>query len=384
MASRRARREADLFWSDLVGRGAEWVPQVRVREEADLFLDGLRGRQVPFEDIAEDEKKKKKKGVPRELPTLTAAIAARTALFELLPWSAEWKDPADENKNMWGFFWMFSDALMWEAPKSGKWASWTGTTVAHPLPRTPFGGVKITDRTRLVRLPCTGQEATAAADRLTFSQADLRASAGGDLAGPPDGNDRKVPSLLPTPELYDRTFFQADVRITAQPGAISDPENLDADSLAYAKRVSQAFDKAPPTVPGGKRNSLGTPGKIWAIADRMDTWVCCPSFKKWEFACINHGFHRKLMFVKGKPVADLWQPPGGCHPWNHEDYSQIFTLVAGWCWVKGLNDSTPSWKKTADVYMDKTLSKLVRANGPVPALRYHGTPTTPKPKTPCG
>ena len=89
------------------------------------------------------------------------------------------------------------------------------------------------------------------------------------------------------------------------------------------------------------------------------------------------------MFVKGKPVADMVQNRGGCHPWEHEDYSQIFTLVAGWCWVKGLNDSAPSWKKTADVYTDKTLSGLVRVNGPVPALRYHGTPATPKPKTPC-
>ena len=370
MASLRARREAEQFWRDLVGRAP---------------LHGVRGRRMAFEDIAEDEKKKKTKGVPRELPTLTAAIAARTALFELLPWSAEWNDPADENKNMWGFFWMFSDALMWEAPKTGKWASWGGTKVAHPLPRRPFGGVTITDRTRLVRLPCTGKEATAAADRLTFSQSDLRVSPGGDLAGPPDGNDRKIPSLLPTAELYDRTFLQADVRITPQPVAISDPSNLHADSLAYAERVSQAFDKAPPTVPGGTRNSLGTPGKIWAIADRMDTWVCCRDkrFQKWEFACINHGFHRKLMFVKGKPVADMVQNRGGCHPWEHEDYSQIFTLVAGWCWVKGLNDSAPSWKKTADVYTDKTLSRLVRVNGPVPALRYHGTPATPKPKTPC-
>jgi hypothetical protein len=75
---------------------------------------------LSFEDIAEDQKKRKKPSVPRELPALTAAIAAGTALFELLPWSTEWKDPADENKNMWGFFWMFSDALMWEATEVGQ------------------------------------------------------------------------------------------------------------------------------------------------------------------------------------------------------------------------------------------------------------------------
>ena len=148
--------------------------------------------------------------------------------------------------------------------------------------------------------------------------------------------------------------------------------------------MNQAFAKAAPTVVGGTRNSLGVPGKIWAIANRMDTWVCCPSFGKWEFACINYGMHKTMGWVKDKPVVTgIWQDPGGCHPWTHEDYSQIFTLVAGWCWVKGLNETDPSWKKTADVYLDKTLCKLVRNNGPVPALRYHGTPSTPMPTTPC-
>ena len=112
MASPRVRREADLFWRDLVGRArsGESAPAMMGREKADLFLDGLRGREVPFEEIGEGETKKA--SVVRELPTLTAAIAAGTALFELLPWYAEWKDPADESRNVWGFFWMFSDALM--------------------------------------------------------------------------------------------------------------------------------------------------------------------------------------------------------------------------------------------------------------------------------
>jgi len=330
---------------------------------------------MPFEDVAEAGLK-----VPRELPTLTAAITAGTALFELIPWYVEWKDPADSTKSMFGFFWMFSDALMWEAPKSGTWATWAGTT-PHPLPRAPFGGVKITNRTRLVRLPCTGKEATAATDLLKFSQADLRMSAGGEVAGPADGNDSKIESLLPTPELYDRMFFQADVRITAVPGSVSNLTDINKDSLAYAERVNTAFEKAKTTVVGGTRNSLGVPGKIWAIADRMDTWVCC---SQWEVACINYGMHKTMSWVKGKPVVtDIWQDPGGCHPWVHEDYSQIFTLVAGWCWVKGLDDTAASWKKTADVYMDKTLCKLVRNNGPAPALRYRGTASTPKPTTPC-
>ncbi|HEY3501134.1 MAG TPA: hypothetical protein VGK73_40855 [Polyangiaceae bacterium] len=321
--------------------------------------------------------------VARGLPTLTQAINANKALFELVPWYAEWQDPSDSNRHMSGFFWMFSDALMWEAPKSGKWSSWSGTT-AHPLPRRPFGGVAIGDRARLVRLPCTGKEATEAADLLKFSQADLVASGGSDeLGATADASDSKVPCLLPTAELYDRTFFQADVRIDAQPKMPT--EDLDADTLAYNQRVNLAFSKAPSNLgPTGSRNTLGTPGKIWAIADGMDAWNCCKDTKRWTFACINHGFHQKLTHVGGKPVAKMWQYRGGCHPWDHEDYSQIFQVVAGWCLVKGIGETSNRWRRTAEVYLDRTLSKLVRDNGPVPALRYHGTPKSPQPsKNPC-
>jgi len=341
----------------------------------DLFGIRARSRRGLFGEQAE--------GITRDLPTLTAAIAANKAAFELVPWYSEWTDPSDPSKTMWGFFWMFSDALMWEAPKTGKFASWAGTRVAHPLPRAPFGGVTISDRTRLVRLPCTGKEATDAADRLTFSQADL-ARSGSDLSVSPDGNDRKLPSLLPTAELYDRMFLQADVRIAPQPKPPS--ADLDGDSLAYAERVNQAFAKAASslTIPGATRNSIGTPGKIWAIADRMDTWACCPAFKHWVIACINHGFHTRIEYVAQKPVARMVQNRGGCHNWLHEDYSQIFTAVAGWCLVQGPGESTATWKRTADVYLDKTLCRLVRDKTPVPALRYRGVASGPKPATKCG
>ncbi len=368
---RLRHQAAELFFQDLLG-GA------RARRAGALVP---RRRGDPAQTFAAEQAP----SVTRRLPTLTAAIKANTALFELIPWYAEWLDPTDASKSMWGFFWMFSDALMWEAAKSDKWSAWAGTGVAHPLPRKPFGGVAIADRTRLVRLPCTGMEATAAADLLKFSQADLARSGGLDIGAAPDGNDQKLPSLLPTAELYDRMFLQADVRIGPQHQPKPPTANLDGDSLAYAERVSQAFNKAPSTLGAtGSRNSLGTPGKIWAIADRMDTWSCCPQFKQWVIACINHGFHTKVEHVRGKPVARMVQNRGGCHPWTHEDYSQIFTAVAGWCWVKGLTDSSAGWKKTADVYLDRTLCRLVRENSPVPAIRYRGTTTAPKPTTKCG
>lgn len=355
---------------------------------------GLRGgpvaREAFYEDLmgggrsgaAEDVASKQGRGRSRQLPTLTAAIRARTALFELVPWYAESTDPGDPSRTMFGFFWMFSDALMWEAPRSGAFTAWTGTGVAHTLPRTPFGGVTIGDRTRLVRLPCTGREAQAAVDLLEFSQADLAASGGAEIGASPAANDQRVRSLLPTAELYDRTFLQAEVRISPQ--ARPPTADLDGDALAYAERVNRAFAAASPTAgTTGSRRSLGTPGKIWAIADRMDTWSCCPAFRSWVVACINHGFHTRVEHARGRPVARMIQNRGGCHDWDHEDYSQIFTAVAGWCWVKGPADSAAGWKRTADVYLDRTLCRLVRENAPAPALRYRGTASGPRPTRPC-
>jgi hypothetical protein len=36
---------------------------------------------------------------------------------------------------------------------------------------------------------------------------------------------------------------------------------------------------------------------------------------------------------------------GSGHAWTHEDCSQIFLLVAGWCWVKGPTESAAGWKR---------------------------------------
>jgi hypothetical protein len=52
--------------------------------------------------------------------------------------------------------------------------------------------------------------------------------------------------------------------------------------------------------------------------------------------------------------------------------------------VKGLRESAASWKKTADVYLDKTLCLLVRDRTPAPALRYRGVASGPKPSQKCG
>ncbi|MEP7122153.1 MAG: hypothetical protein ABJE95_14635 [Byssovorax sp.] len=319
----------------------------------------------------------------RKLPSIVQAIAdmgkdpaldptATPALFELTLLSTEWTDPKDSSRTMWGFFWIFSDALMWEVPNDATWGGWKGTGVAQPLPLKPHGGVKITDRTRLVRLPCTGEEAQKATDMLLFSQGELL-DPSGELLQPASDDDAKVPCLVPTAELFDLSYLQADVRITPQNQTIT---SLVPNVLTYAEAVAKAFDQGvkKSTFLSGPPKSLGTPGKIWAIAERMDTWVFCKFFNNWAFACINHGFHDKISWdASGKASCHAIQTKGGCHDWLHVDYSQIFSAVAGWCLVKGLNETSATWKRTEVVYRDKDLSRLVRGDlGPVPALRYVG------------
>ena len=304
-------------------------------------------------------------------------------LFEFVLLSSEWTDPTDEKRTMWGFFWIFADALMWEVPNDAVWGGWKGTGVEQPLPRKPYGGMTISDRKRLVRLPCTGKEAQEAADRLAFSQAELLGFDGGaDLQTITSAD--KVPCILPTAELYDLSYLQADVRIGVNSVPMS---NLEDNTLKYTELVAKAFDDARKknTALTEPPKSLGTPGKIWAIADRMDTWVWCERFCNWAFACINHGFHTGITWdARGNPrVQKPVQRQGGCHDWGHTDYSQIFSTVAGWCIVKGPDETDATWRRTEAVYSDrssKQLWRLVRDAGPVPATRYHGQRSTDPPR----
>lgn len=323
------------------------------------------------------------------LPTINQVIASKTALFEMVLLYVEWTDPKDANKTAFGFFWIFADALMWEVPNDADWGFWKGTAVSQPLPQKPFGGVKIGDRKRLIRLPCTGRQAQLAADSLSLTQADLLSMAGSDMVAP-DANDAKVPCILPTAELYDESYLQAEVRINPQNQTIT---SLTPNVLSYNEAVAKAFDAATKanTSLTGTPKSLGTPGKIWAIAERMDTWVCCCSFSNWAFACITHGFHDSIVRSAGKkPRAHAIQTKGGCHDWDHTDYSQIFSAVAGWCWVQDVGESQMSWKRTASAYRSQTLCNLVRDTSVggratiAPAVKYVGNvANTAAPKTDC-
>jgi hypothetical protein len=175
----------------------------------------------------------------------------------------------------------------------------------------------------------------------------MKADNGIALSLPPPTSIAKPKCLIPTAELYDLSYAEANVRITKQVVAIT--SNLTANALTYAEKVADAVEAArnkasPPTT----ARLLGTPGKIWAIADRMDQWVWCkdPRMHHWSFACINHGFHEKLTGKDkfGRPTVEAYQNKGGCHNWSHVDYSQIFTAVAGWCLAKKPDETRAKWR----------------------------------------
>jgi hypothetical protein len=313
------------------------------------------------------------------LPTVKEAVDNGIALFELAHLLTRWTDPSDPTKSISGMFWMFTDAVMIELPKDATWNWWKGTAVDNPFPVEPFGGQTINDRKRLIRLPCTGNEAHAALSSLDFTQAELRTTRLTAVPGLPATTSKSTaPSLLATAELYDLSYEAADVRIGVS--SVFPNQGCIGEVTAYAEKVALAIDAA--MRKGGITNPqrLGTPGKIWAIAIRMDTWVCCCQFSSWVFACINHGFHQRIITTRhGRPVLKLIQNRGGCHDLGHSDYSQICQVVAGWCLAQDVGEPRARWRRTADVYNSPTMSQLVRQlhfktgrATPVPDTHYRG------------
>ena len=183
-----------------------------------------------------------------------------------------------------------------------------------------------------------------------------------------------MPSLLSTAELYDLSYEQADVRIPVI--SVNPNQGCIGEVTAYAEKLALAVDASMKKAGITKPRTLGTPGKIWAITDRMDTWVCCCQFSSWVFACINHGFHERIITTRhGRPVLKLTQNRGGCHDLNHSDYSQICQIVAGWCLAKDVDEKRARWRKTEEIYLSPTLCHLVRPLHPKTGL------ATPAPDT---
>lgn len=321
-------------------------------------------------------------------PTIEKLIDTKRGLFELVSLKTEWTDPKDASRSIWGHFWIFADAMLWEVPNDATWGFWGGTAVSQRIPTTSYDGgvtsVGVRDDKRLVRPQCTGEDAQKSVRKLLFSQADLlKYSAIRDTVdAKPGSNDAKVACILPTTRLYNELYFQSRIKIVPQNLPIEFMKKPMEGTLLYAENVADevARQSASVTIPSGFGWSLGTPGKIWALGKHMETWWFCKTSGLIEFACINHGFHTGMKKVGAQNQAKAIQAPGGCHNWAHSDYSQIFMAVADWCFVKDFSGST-SWKRTSDLLLGKhgDLFHLGRTMSALKSTEYVGPGRQAKP-----
>lgn len=293
---------------------------------------------------------------PEKLPSLTQAIRAKKAHWELVPVFAFKQTPAGDISAK---FWMFGEALMWEVPDTEDWKDWV--EVENPLPHKLPAGV---NRKRLCRLPCTANESQDAADLIHMTQKELIAIDGTSEERFPFTSQDAAPSVLPTPNLLDVLYQNAQVKV-----GFSYIPGMSTKSLRQmANEYNQAvFNKIGPALTKAKASprwqdpfdKLGTPGKIWAIHEDHERYQWEPKGKYWYMAGINYGFHRGTSNVR-----DVEQSPGSAHDTaKHQDYSQIFVAVAGWCLVQGPKDKDFVWQRTGDVYKNPDYAPLVNRSG---------------------
>ena len=114
--------------------------------------------------------------------------------------------------------------------------------------------------------------------------------------------------------------------------------------------------------------SIGDPGKIWAITNRMYV----SRADNGQPSAINYGWHGPNGKLRSAiPGLTCIQSVGTRHDDRHFDYSQVCVLVAGWCEVSEPGQSAPTWVKTESVYTTARLCKLVTEDGtPLRRVRY--------------
>jgi hypothetical protein len=316
---------------------------------------------------------------PEHFPTVAKAIQDNKAYYEFVRvfvkgTKKEKARPGEKpkTKDVAAFFWIFGEALMWPVPDGEAWKDWKES---HSLlPHTPHSGLALSaaQRKRLCRLPCTSAESQAAADLIKVSQAELlRVSP--DMADRfPVKNDKRLGCLLPTPKVYDALYLGADIRFLYRYVDGMDKRSLENMSNEFnwgmnEERIKPALAKASLK---GPLKSIGTPGKIWAIATRMDTSQTNPENGAKYICAINYGFH------EGNAKPTVKQTAGARHDQRHKDYSQILVLVAGHCLVMGPDDTDYAWRTTESVYLSKDLGDLVHAFELNPGVARY--PTTPR------
>jgi N-acetylmuramoyl-L-alanine amidase len=324
----------------------------------------------PGEDAVAEEG-----GTP--LKTVTEVLTSNQAHFRFVPIRSTFEDGG---RVFEGTFWVFDDALKWIVPASEAGYEESYDVMIETTKNTAL------PRRRLWRLPCSAQQAQAAAghDRLKMRQRDLAG------AGVAPIDDAREESLLLTPRLYDLRFQQADLKLDPVTNNLAGANLMqiqEAPERGGPRKASNDYGTALNTAalrafnarPAGSAfpSLLADPGKIWAADRRMHQEMTKSSGHKFR-AAINYGWHYVSSGTLGTPAVTpglrLVQGNGcaadRCHDEGHADYSQVLVLVAGWCLVKRPGGAA-QWTKTSDVYRSPELHRLVSHEAaPLTTIKY--------------
>jgi hypothetical protein len=332
--SARDRRDADLFFADLMG-----PTRSRAREEED--------------DVGE---------ATAAFPTLKQAWDAEKLriVFFFKPISTTFTDASGTFKAR---FWVTSDAVKWKIPARERdlLAEWNRFKEGDPIDQ---------DGDMLCRLPCTARQNQAFANVLKLHPDPRTPGAEDGLINrqaPVRSDMAPEPCLLLTPYLYSIRYQQVSCKIdpigrdTNKPivgEAAKHNQYLNQKTTAFMRARNDSY-----SVP-----SIGDPGKIWAITNQMYV----SRAHNGQPSAINYGWHGPRANLQSViPGLKCLQSVGTTHDDRHVDYSQVCVLVAGWCEVTEPGQSGPTWVKTESVYTSARLCKLVTPDGaPLRRVRY--------------
>lgn len=158
--------------------------------------------------------------------------------------------------------------------------------------------------------------------------------------------------VLPTPKMVDLAHAAANKRLRACPLPIS-------SSVATTEKYSLRIDAA-----AGSEKFVRTTGKDWVVHPRITSRVA-----------VNYGMHDDLApYWNEARTWRVWQPEGGTHSPEHQDYSQLLTAYSR---LVQLADGT--WMDVEDILTshDPAVWKLLSYSKPgivryVPLHSYEG------------
>ncbi len=339
----------------------DFLEPVQARTESVIEVEGESAQQATLThwEAAEDDAE----ASAPAFPTLRQ-IWDRNRLqlvFHFVPIETSF---VDAGKTYTGRFWVNADAVKWKIPasESALLTQWNRFKEPDPIDQ---------DGDMLCRLPCTAKQCQALADVLTTHPDPLRSGAEDGLIkrkAPTHSDMRPEPCLLLTPYLYSRRYQQ--MRCQVNPVGRDTSKPIVGESAKHNQYLNQEIKKFmqarnnPYAVP-----SLGDPGKIWALHNRMYVSKADNNLP----SAINYGWHGpKSSSQAVVPALKLIQSVGTRHDDAHLDYSQVCVLVSGWCEVTGPGQNEPQWMRTEAVYRSPTLCRLATHDGePLSKTRYN-------------